>query len=145
MCKSKQKNSLNSYKEKIMDTIKFNELQKELIENNSTELKKTKTKKQIDKSIKYVYVKDNEGYVFKIPENELNDSYTVITEKDWADQSGETYYKATFSHGGARKGAGRKQLHRDISIRITLGEKDLINYIRKNSIEPTDVLKRLLT
>lgn len=135
MCKSKQKNSLYSYKEKIMDTIKFNEL----IENSSTNLKK------INKSTKYVYVKDNEGYVFKIPENELNDSYTIITEKEWADQSGETYYKTTFSHGGARKGAGRKQLHRDISIRITLGEKDLINYIRENSIEPTDVLKRLLT
>ena len=71
MCKSKQKNSLNSYKEKIMDTIKFNEL----IENSSTNLKK------INKSTKYVYVKDNEGYVFKIPENELNDSYTIITEK----------------------------------------------------------------
>ena len=64
MCKSKQKNSLNSYKEKIMDTIKYNEL----IENSSTNLKK------INKSTKYVYVKDNEGYVFKIPENELNDS-----------------------------------------------------------------------
>ena len=108
-----------------MRTIKLNELKMTV-----------ETKPLSVKSGKYVYVK-------KIPQQELTDEYTVITKKEWEDLSGETYYKETFTHGGAREGSGRKKLHRNISIRVTIGEKDLLDFIRQHSIDPVEAKKQL--
>lgn len=115
-----------------MRTIKLNELKMTV-----------ETKPLSVKSGKYVCVKDSEGYVKKILQQELTDEYTVITKKEWEDLSGETYYKETFTHGGAREGSGRKKLHRDISIRVTIGEKDLLDFIRQHSIDPVEAKKQL--
>lgn len=92
---------------------------------------------------KYVYVKDSEGYVKKILRRNLTDKYSIITKQEWADLSGESYYKETFTHGGAREGSGRKKLNRDINIRVTIGEKNLLDYIRQNSIDPSKVKEQL--
>ena len=89
----------------------------------------------------YINIKEEEGFVKKIKKTENRNNYTTITKKEWEDISGETYYKKTFTHGGARNNAGRKPLHRNISIRVTIKEKDLINLLRQNSIDPELILK----
>lgn len=125
-----------------MKTIEFEKLQIDLDQSCETNYQKRISKL---KSEKYIYVKDTEGYAAKIPEKDFTDAYTQITEQEWSELSGENYYKQTFGHGGARKGAGRKQLHRNISVRVTIREKDLIEYLREHAIDPSDALKQLLT
>lgn len=57
----------------------------------------------------YVFVKDSEGYVFKKLESEVTQDEKIISEKEYMKKSGLASYKKKFSHGGARKNAGRKQ------------------------------------
>lgn len=130
-----------------MKTTNFNELQQEFKKNNPEkhqEIEKNikKRSKQI-KTEKQIYIKDKEDYVKKINENELTAKHTVITEQEWSDLSGETYYKVTFGHGGARKNSGRKALHRNISKRITVDENDLIEFLRHRNLNPSEAKKKL--
>ena len=130
-----------------MKTTKFDDLELQL--NNQEEYaaceKQYKKRTEKLKSDKYLYVKDADGYVTKIPAKDFNDSYTVITENEWAELSGEKYYRETFTHGGARKNSGRKKLNRTESIRLTLEEKELIICIRNNFINPEQLLNKIST
>ena len=40
-----------------------------------------------------IYIKDSEGYVKGIYPNEMKPEYTIITREEWAEESGENYYK----------------------------------------------------
>lgn len=91
----------------------------------------------------YMYIKDSEGFVKKIKKTEFTDEYTPISKSEWEEISGEKYYKETFTHGGSREGAGRKKLYRNISIRVTISEKDLLDFIRQHSIDPVEAKKQL--
>lgn len=97
----------------------------------------------MSKRTDYIYVKDNENYVAKIKKENLTDEYTVITKEEWAELSGENYYAKTFTHGGRREGSGRKKLNRNINIRVTVYEKDLLDFLRENCIDPGDIKKQL--
>ncbi len=48
--------------------------------------------------MKYVYVKDSEGFVVKKPENELLSNEVIISEKEYNKLSGENFYKKLY-HG----------------------------------------------
>lgn len=93
----------------------------------------------------YMYIKDDEGYVKKIKKSEYSNKYTPISEEEWAELSGENYYKQNFTHGGARQNSGRKKLNRTKSIRVTIEEKNLIIYIRNNFISPEQILNNVNT
>ena len=56
----------------------------------------------------YVYIKDEEGFVVKKKKTEVLPNETIITEEEYAELSGDNYYKSNFGHGGKRAGAGRK-------------------------------------
>ena len=114
----------------------------------------TQTDKNIEKEIKenikkenqkdYVYVKDSEGFVSKILKSNLTDEYTIITKNEWAEQSGEKYYKETFGHGGKRKGAGRKPktgILLEFQVRLSAKEKEFINYARNHHLDYDELMQ----
>lgn len=85
-----------------------------------------------------IYIKDSEGYVKGIYPNEMKPEYTIITKEEWAEESGEKYYKKHFTHGGARTGAGRKPktgVVLKFQIRVSEKEKKLIQYLRENHVD----------
>ena len=58
--------------------------------------------------MKYVYVKDSEGFVSKKAVNKVEPDEVVITKDEFRRLSGDEYYEQNFTHGGRREGAGRK-------------------------------------
>lgn len=62
--------------------------------------------------MKYVFVKDSEGYVFKKPESELSPNEKIISEKEYIKKSGLKYYEKEFENNEAKKiQVGNKNLH----------------------------------
>ena len=87
--------------------------------------------------MEYVFVKDSDGYVSKKLKSELCDDENIISEKEYMKASGLDFYEKKFSHGGARKNAGRKQkfsLPLKFQIRVTQEEKDFITYAREHGL-----------
>ncbi len=81
----------------------------------------------------YVFVKDAEGFVSKKAESEILAGEKIISEKEYLKKSGLELYEKEFGHGGARKGAGRKQKFGaplEFQIRVTREEKDFIKKAR---------------
>lgn len=86
----------------------------------------------------YVYAKDSDGFVIKKDEKQLLPDEVIITREEWAEESGENYYKKHFTHGGARTGAGRKPktgVVLKFQIRVSEKEKKLIQYLRENHVD----------
>ena len=87
---------------------------------------------------KLIYIRDSEGYVKGIYPEEVKPEYTTITKEEWEEESGEKYYKETFTRGGARKGAGRKPKTGSVlkfQIRVSQKEKDFLHYAREHHLD----------
>lgn len=92
----------------------------------------------------YVFVKDDEGYVFKKRRSELADDETIISEKEYLKKSGLAEYAKKIEHGGARQNAGRKQKFSQplkFQIRVTQEEKDFIAYAREHNLNYTKLMQ----
>ncbi len=59
--------------------------------------------------MKYVYVKDADGFVVKKSADEIAADETIISAAEYSKLSGEDYYQEHFTHGGKCVGAGRKK------------------------------------
>jgi len=117
------------------------------LEQSQKNLLKTeyeKIEQQGELIMKYVYVKDSDGYVCKKLEAELTSDEKIITEEEYMKISGRTAYQKEFGHGGTRKNAGRKQKFGSplkFQIRVTQEEKDFIAYAREHHISYTAMMK----
>ena len=88
--------------------------------------------------MKYVFVKDSEGFVSKKLESEITPNEKIISERTYMKLSGLKSYEKKFSHGGARENAGRKQkfsLPLKFQSRVTQEEKDFIQYAREHNFD----------
>ena len=47
------------------------------------------------------------------------------------------------NHGGKRVNSGRKRLYRDIHVRVTLQEQQLIEAIRKSDLDINEIFERI--
>ena len=84
----------------------------------------------------YVYIKDEEGFVVKKKKTEVLPNETIITEEEYAELSGDNYYKSNFGHGGKRAGAGRKPktgVVLQFQVRLSAKEKEFINWARSHN------------
>lgn len=84
--------------------------------------------------MKYVYVKDNEGFTIKKRQNEVLPDDIIITKEEHEELSGIAHYKKTFQQGGKRAGSGRKkEFEHKIRINVDLdkSELDFINQLAK--------------
>ena len=88
--------------------------------------------------MKYIYVKDNDGFVVKKLQSDLLPDEQIITEEEYKELSGENYYQKKFGHGGKRKGAGRKPangLVLKFQIRVNKKEKEFLKFAREHHID----------
>ncbi|MCF0116518.1 MAG: hypothetical protein HUJ61_00530 [Bacilli bacterium] len=86
----------------------------------------------------YVYVIDEEGFVSKKLSKEVKSNEKIISESKYLKLSGLKDYEKTFTHGGARENAGRKQKYSSplkYQIRVTQEEKDFIMYAREKNFD----------
>ena len=117
-------------------------------------LYKTSTKKiktigdNIMSKIKYVYVKDDEGFVTKKPENTVLSNETLISKQEYEQISGIEYYKKTFGRGGARINAGRKKIYTDkVKETYELEKSDVIclkDYAKKHKISKNKAISQAI-
>ena len=92
----------------------------------------------------YVYIKDEEGFVVKKKKSEVLPNETIITKEEYTELSGDNYYKATFSHGGKREGAGRKPktgVVLEFQVRLSAKEKEFINWARSHNLNYDELMK----
>ena len=88
--------------------------------------------------MKYIYVKDLEGFVVKKPINKIEPGEVQISKEEFRKLSGDDYYKEHFTHGGKREGAGRKMKFNqklEYQIRVTAEEKAFIAYAREHNFD----------
>lgn len=88
--------------------------------------------------IEFVFVRDEEGYVYKKIASQVTGNETIISEKQYMKESGLLAYEKQFSHGGARDNAGRKQKFGSplqFQIRVTKEERDFISYAREHQLD----------
>ncbi len=88
--------------------------------------------------MKYVFVKDAEGFVSKKAQHEILADDKIISEKEYLKKSGLEFYEKKFNHGGARQGAGRKRKFArplEFQIRVTQEEKDFIQNARLHGFD----------
>lgn len=96
--------------------------------------------------MKYVYIKDPEGFVSKKRESEVAPDETIISAEEFRRLSGDDYYEVNFGHGGKRVGAGRKQKYTqplNCQIRVSEQEKDFIMFAREQKVDYVFVKKLL--
>ena len=98
--------------------------------------------------IKYVYVKDQEGYVTKKPENTVLPNEIIISRQEWEKTSGVEYYKKTFGRGGARANAGRKKIYVDkVKETYELEKSDVVSlkeYAKKHKISKNKAIQEAI-
>ena len=100
--------------------------------------------RDITNNMKYVYVKDSEGFVSKKAVNKIGPDEIEITEDEFRKLSGDEYYEQHFTHGGRREGAGRKPKFTqklEYQIRVTEEEKAFIAYARENHFDYGKAMK----
>lgn len=88
--------------------------------------------------MKFVYVKDSDGFVTKKAINKIEPDEIEITKDEFRRLSGDEYYEQHFTHGGKREGAGRKPKFTrklEYQIRVTGEEKAFIAYARENHFD----------
>lgn len=88
--------------------------------------------------MKYVYVKDSEGFVSKKETSKVCDDEVVISKDEFERLSGDSFYKEKFQHGGRRDGAGRKSKFGKpllYQIRVTEEEKQFIAFAREEHFD----------
>ena len=96
--------------------------------------------------MKYVYVKDPEGFVVKKPASEVSAEETVISAAEYHALSGDDYYTEHFTHGGKRKGAGRKAKYSqplDRQMRVTEQERQFILFAREHNVDYSALASRI--
>jgi len=94
--------------------------------------------------MKYVYIKDEEGFVVKKLKSEVQENETIISKEEFEKLSGDKYYQETFSHGGKREGAGRKPktgVVLKFQVRLSEKEKEFINYARSHNLNYDDLMQ----
>lgn len=94
--------------------------------------------------MKYVFLKDKEGFVSKKDIKDLDPDDAVISKEEFENLSGNRYYKQHFSHGGKREGAGRKQKldePLEYQIRVTAEEKAFITFAREKHFDYSKAMK----
>lgn len=98
--------------------------------------------------VKYVYVKDLEGFVTKKPQCDVQPDEIVISEEEFEEISGIDYYKKTFGRGGSRLGAGRKkQFTSKKRATFDLEEADIISlekYAKKRKISKNKAISEAI-
>ena len=88
--------------------------------------------------MKYVYVKDSEGFVIKKDASKVNNDEVLISKEEFERLSGDSFYNEKFSPGGKREGAGRKTKLKEplqYQIRVTEEEKNFIAYARESHFD----------
>ena len=93
--------------------------------------------------MKYIYVKDSEGFVSKKAINKVEPDEIQISKEEFRRLSGDDYYDKHFTHGGRREGAGRKPKFSqklEYQIRVTAEEKAFIAYARETSFDYAKVM-----
>ena len=93
--------------------------------------------------MKYVYVKDSEGFVSKKAINKVESDEIQISKDEFRKLSGDDYYEEHFTHGGKREGAGRKPKFSKklvYQIRVTAEEKAFIAYARETCFDYTKAM-----
>ncbi len=86
----------------------------------------------------YIYAKDKDGFVIKKLKSELKPDEVIISKEEFENLSGDTYYKKTYTRGGARKGAGRKPANGVVlsfQVRVSKKEKEFLQYARKHKLD----------
>ena len=94
--------------------------------------------------MKYVYVKDSEGFVAKKAINKVEPDEVQISKEEFRKLSGDEYYEKHFTHGGKREGAGRKTKFSqklEYQIRVTAEEKIFIAYAREHHFDYAKAMK----
>lgn len=94
--------------------------------------------------MKYVYIKDEEGFVVKKLKSEVQGNETIISKEEFENLSGDKFYKETFSHGGKRAGAGRKPktgVVLKFQVRLSEKEKEFIDYARTHNLNYDDLMQ----
>lgn len=94
--------------------------------------------------MKYVFVKDSEGFVSKKLESEVQADEKIISEKEYLKKSGLAFYEKKFGRGGKRENAGRKQKFSSplkFQIRVTQEEKDFISFAREHHLNYSSLMK----
>ena len=94
--------------------------------------------------MKYIYVKDSEGFVTKKAVNKIKPGEVEITKEEFRKLSGDDYYEEHFTHGGRREGAGRKTKFSqklEYQIRVTEEEKAFIAYARETHFDYAKAMK----
>ncbi len=94
--------------------------------------------------MKYIYVKDSDGFVSKKPINEIEPGEVEISKDEFKKLSGDEYYEQHFTHGGRREGAGRKTKFNqklEYQIRVTKEEKAFIIYARETHFDYAKAMK----
>ena len=94
--------------------------------------------------MEYVYVKDDEGYVSKKLESEVQPQEKIISEKEFMKISGLAFYEKKITHGGRRKNSGRKQKFGSplkFQIRVTKEEKEFISYAREHHLDYSNLMQ----
>lgn len=92
----------------------------------------------------YVYIKDNEGFVVKKKKSEILPHETIITEEEYAELSGDNYYKTTFSHGGKHEGAKRTPktgVVFEFQVKLSAKEKEFINWARSHNLNYDEIME----
>ena len=92
----------------------------------------------------YVYIKDEEGFVVKKQKSEVLPNEMIITQKEYAELSGDNYYKSKFGHGGKRKGAGRKPktgVVLKFQVRLSAKEKEFITWARSHNLNYDELME----
>lgn len=95
--------------------------------------------------MRFVYVKDSEGYVSKKATDNVGADEIIITEKEYLKKSGLGFCKKVFSHGGTRENAGRKQKFSKplkYQMRVTEDEKEFIQYAREQKISYASLMDK---
>ena len=94
--------------------------------------------------MKYIYVKDADGFVIKKLANELNADEIEITKEEYETLSGEAYYKKKYGRGGKRIGAGRKPANGVVlafQIRVSEKEKEFLHYARSHNLNYDELMQ----
>ena len=94
--------------------------------------------------MKYINVKDSEGFVVKKAINKIEPDEIEISKEEFIKISGDNYYEQHFTHGGRREGAGRKKKFSqklEYQIRVTEEEKAFIAYAREHHFDYAQAMK----
>lgn len=95
--------------------------------------------------MEYVFVKDSEGFVAKKLKSQLESDEKIISEAEYKELSGDSYYKLHFGYEGKRQETSeKKKLSRQLKfqMRVTEEEREFIHYAREHNFNYKRIMKQ---